>query len=109
MPSIVKEKDFNHIDDLINSGGGASCGGCNRASWPRGVGERGHSADELEYGAEENWAYISQNVDYDEKIQFLDEEEEDGGRQWQASEGKQGERGRWLVGVGWGCVVGREN
>ncbi len=106
MPSIVKEKDFDHIDELINSGGGgASCGGgYNRASWS-GVGEQGHSAEDLEYGGEENWAYISQNVNYDEKIQFLDEEEEDCGRQCQGSEGKEGEGGRWLVGVGWGLVT----
>jgi hypothetical protein len=89
VPSIVKEKDFNHIDDLINnsnndnssiSGGGGGQGVHGGRGDQSGV--NGGRADgqqhrgDLDYGGEENWAYISQNVDYDEKIQFLDDEEE---------------------------------
>ena len=81
VPSIVKEKDFNHLDDLINNSGGQSIESHNyrRALEPLSNGRRGtdSTADYENGGGEENWAYISQNVDYNEKIQFLDDEDDE--------------------------------
>ena len=81
VPSIVTEKDFNHLDDLINNSGGQSIESHNyrRAIEPLSNGIRGtDSTADYENGAgEENWAYISQNVDYNEKIQFLDDEDDE--------------------------------
>ena len=59
IPSIVKEKDFTHLDDLTQQNNQL---------------KRNEHSDDV--NQEENWAYINQNVDYNEKIQFLDEEEE---------------------------------
>lgn len=83
VPSIIKEKEFNHIDDLMNTN--SSIAALKR---PNLFNKRdscllnGNEDEELgdhDKGNEkskESWALISDQVDYNEKIEFLDDEEE---------------------------------